>query len=150
MKVVLYDGRTVTADVVERGADDIDVALVQAKVTGAPALPLDDLSSVKIGSWVFSSRLHGTDPATSTTPDDGDAQAEHAYRNAQHLVELAGGTLANITQITAFVRDQDGAQLAERHFQRVFGDSANRPAFWAVNAFIRPQMKLMVEFVATL
>jgi serine protease Do len=51
VKVVLYDGRTLTADVVERGADDIDVALVQAKLTGAPALPLDDLSSVKIGSW---------------------------------------------------------------------------------------------------
>lgn len=52
VKVVLYDGRTLTAEVVERGADDIDVALVQAKLTGAPALPLDDLASVRIGSWV--------------------------------------------------------------------------------------------------
>lgn len=52
VKVVLHDGRTFSADVVERGADDVDVALVQAKLTGAPALPLDDLSSVKIGSWV--------------------------------------------------------------------------------------------------
>src|SRR4051794_34210594 len=90
-----------------------------------PGVPARD-PTVKIGNWVFSSRLHGTDPATSTTPDDGDAQAEHAYSNVQRLVELAGGTLSNITQITAFVRDQDGAQLAERHFQRVFGDSANR------------------------
>ncbi|HEY8206863.1 MAG TPA: serine protease [Myxococcaceae bacterium] len=52
VKVVLYDGRTVTAEVVERGSNDIDVALVQAKLTGVPALPLDDLSSVRIGSWV--------------------------------------------------------------------------------------------------
>ncbi|HVE82072.1 MAG TPA: trypsin-like peptidase domain-containing protein [Myxococcales bacterium] len=52
VKVVLYDGRTLAAEVVERGADDIDVALVQAKLSAAPALPLDDLVSVKIGSWV--------------------------------------------------------------------------------------------------
>jgi len=52
VKLVLYDGRTMSAEVVERGAESIDVALVQAKLADAPALALDDLSSVQIGSWV--------------------------------------------------------------------------------------------------
>jgi 2-iminobutanoate/2-iminopropanoate deaminase len=106
--------------------------------------------TVKLGNLLFSSRLHGTDPATGTHPDSADDQAEHAYGNVRRLVELAGGDLSNVTQITAFVHDQAGARLAEDYFTRTFPDPSTRPAFWAIEAFIRPQLHLMVELVAVL
>ncbi len=50
--VVLSDGRKLAGEVVERGANDLDVALVRVPLKDAPALALGGVDSVKVGSWV--------------------------------------------------------------------------------------------------
>jgi serine protease Do len=49
--VVLLDGRRFKGDVVERGPDDLDLALVQVPVASAPVLPLANVSKMKVGAW---------------------------------------------------------------------------------------------------
>ena len=62
--------------------------------------------TVRIGNLVFTSRCHGNDPATGKIVDGGlEAQARQTFENLATLVKLAGGTEANITQITTFGRE---------------------------------------------
>jgi serine protease Do len=49
--VVLHDGRRFQGAVVERGTDDIDVALVKIPLTGAPTLQTDK-GNPRVGQWV--------------------------------------------------------------------------------------------------
>jgi serine protease Do len=50
--VVLYDGRRVTGNVVERGADHTDVALVQVPLKRVATVELGGLADIQVGSWV--------------------------------------------------------------------------------------------------
>lgn len=52
--VVLRDGRKLKGEVLERGANGIDLALVKVPVDGMVPLVLDELSDVKVGSFVAS------------------------------------------------------------------------------------------------
>jgi S1-C subfamily serine protease len=54
VRVVLHDGRKVTAKVLERGGDQVDVALLKAPLMDSPALPLSGLAEIRVGSWVGS------------------------------------------------------------------------------------------------
>jgi S1-C subfamily serine protease len=49
--VVLLDGRRLEGTVVERAADQVDLALLRVPVTGAPVLELDAGASVRVGSF---------------------------------------------------------------------------------------------------
>jgi S1-C subfamily serine protease len=51
VSVVLRDGRTVTGQVVERAADKVDLALVQAPVDGVATLELDPETDVRVGAF---------------------------------------------------------------------------------------------------
>jgi enamine deaminase RidA (YjgF/YER057c/UK114 family) len=112
-----------------------------------PGVPARD-PTVRVGSWVFSSRVHGTDPEDSKTPEDGDAQAELAFGNLRRLIEIAGGKPSDINQVTAFIRDPANAALAQRHFEQAFPEAERRPKLWILDAFIRPHLALMAELVA--
>ncbi len=50
--VVLHDGRRMLGDVVERGVDDTDVALVQLPLHDCPVPELGGQTDIKVGSWV--------------------------------------------------------------------------------------------------
>src|SRR5687767_5013348 len=84
-----------------------------------PGVPARD-PTVIVGAWVFSSRVHGTDPVTGNTPESAEGQVEFAFENLRRLIEIAGGTTHNITQITAFYRDPANVRLAEQYLERMF------------------------------
>lgn len=50
--VVLHDGRRFKGTVLERGADDIDLALVRLPVVDVPVAPIAIDSALRVGSWV--------------------------------------------------------------------------------------------------
>jgi 2-iminobutanoate/2-iminopropanoate deaminase len=106
--------------------------------------------TVIVGNWVFSSRLHGTDPSTGETPESAEGQVKHAFDNVRRLIEIAGGTTRNITQITAFYRDTANVKIAEQYLERMFPDPGARPSFHALDAFIRPHLAIMLEMTAKL
>jgi S1-C subfamily serine protease len=57
--VVLRDGRKFEAEVVERAAEGVDLALIQVPVDSSPALELSGFRDLRVGSWVASVG-HGT------------------------------------------------------------------------------------------
>lgn len=52
--VVLQDGRKLKGTVIERAAEDIDLALVKVPITLAPTLPLGEAGDFRVGTWVAS------------------------------------------------------------------------------------------------
>ncbi len=52
VEVVLHDGRKVQGTVVERGAKEVDVALVRVPLKDTPVPPLGGVGDVRVGSWV--------------------------------------------------------------------------------------------------
>src|SRR5688572_11877262 len=63
--------------------------------------------TIKIGNWVFSSRLHGADPATGRMVEGGvPEQAGQLYKNMVQLLEQAGATKDNVVQVNTFGVDE--------------------------------------------
>jgi len=107
--------------------------------------------TVKIGNLVFTSRCHGNDQATGKIVDGGlEAQARQTFENLATLVKLAGGTEANITQITSFGREPDYLPLAKRVFEARFSDPTVRPRLNQTVNFVSPSMAIAIEAMAVL
>lgn len=52
--VVTHDGRKLRGSVVERGLDDLDLALISVPVTDSKPIPLGDPAALRVGTWVAS------------------------------------------------------------------------------------------------
>lgn len=104
--------------------------------------------TVVIGNYVFSSRVHGTVPETGKVPEDPDDDVEQTFKNILTLLELAGGKPANVTQLTAFMRDGSYGPLAGQRLAKLFPD--DRPSFNPMMAYLSPRMNFMLEVVAVL
>lgn len=107
--------------------------------------------TIRIGNLVFTSRCHGNDPATGKIVTGGvDAEARQTFDNLATLVKLAGGTEANITQITTFGRDTSYMEPTRRVFEERFPDPAKRPALHQLVNFVSGQMQVAIEMAAVL
>lgn len=107
--------------------------------------------TVKIGNWVFSSRCHGNDRTTGQIVDGGlEAESRQTLDNLMTLINLAGGSAANIIQVTTFAREPDYIPVARRVFEERFPDPAKRPALNQVVNFVSPRMQVAMEMVAVL
>ena len=107
--------------------------------------------TVKIGNWVFSSRCHGNDQATGQIVEGGlPAEAKQTLENLATLIKLAGGSEANIVQITTFGREPEYLAVARKAFEERFPDPAKRPALNQVVNFVSPRMQVAMEMLAVL
>lgn len=116
-------------------------------IAGVPARD----PTVKIANWVFTSRVHGTDPTTGKVKEGGiAAEVAQAYDNIVTLAKLAGGEPRHITQVTAFLRDPGLASQVTAGFDRTFPQPGPRPRFNVLQAFIPGHLNVMLEMSATL
>jgi enamine deaminase RidA (YjgF/YER057c/UK114 family) len=106
--------------------------------------------TVRIGSWVFTSRLHGTSPATGKTVKGLRDQAIQALENGLRLVQLAGGSPADVTQINAFGRDLGYVPELRAVIDEKFPDVQSRPEVHNLVTFVRPELEVMLELTACL
>ncbi|HEY7269533.1 MAG TPA: RidA family protein, partial [Dehalococcoidia bacterium] len=107
--------------------------------------------TVKIGNWVFTSRCHGNDQATGKIVEGGlEAQARQTFENLATLVKLAGGSEANITQITTFGREPAYMPVAKKVFEERFPDPARRPRLNQTVNFVSSAMEVAIEMAAVL
>jgi 2-iminobutanoate/2-iminopropanoate deaminase len=107
--------------------------------------------TVRIGNWVFSSRCHGNDQSTGQIVEGGlEAEARQTLENLATLVKLAGGSEANIVQITMFARDVEYMSAARRIFEERFPDPERRPALNQLVNFVSNRMAVAMEMVAVL
>lgn len=113
-------------------------------IAGVPARD----TSVKIGDWFFSSRIHGTDPETSQMPEAAGDQARLAFQNIKTLVTMAGGGLETISQLTAFVKDESYREAIEQQWTQTFPQEQKRPAFAIFEAELVSTIKVMTEAIA--
>jgi hypothetical protein len=65
-------------------------------------------------------------------------------------MKLAGGSEANITQITTFGREPEYIPVARKVFLERFPDPAHRPRLNQTVNFVSPSMAVAVEMVAVL
>ena len=79
-----------------------------------------------------------------------EAQARQTFENLATLLKLAGGTEANITQITTFGREPDYLPAAKRVFEARFSDPNKRPRFNQTVNFVSPSMAIAIEAMAVL
>lgn len=102
--------------------------------------------AVRIGPWLMTSRLHGTSPETGDTVEGLEAQARQAVRNGIRLVELAGGSRDDVTQVLGFGRDLSYQPILRSVLAQEFGEK--QPAYHGITTFVRPVLEVMVEFTA--
>jgi 2-iminobutanoate/2-iminopropanoate deaminase len=102
-----------------------------------PGVPARD-PTVKIGDWVLTSRVHGTDPRTGDVAAGGiDVEARQAFANIAVLADNAP-----LAQLTGFVRDADGAAA----LSRAANDAST--GLTTLTNFVPPTMQVMLEAIA--
>lgn len=107
--------------------------------------------TVRMGNWVFSSRLHGTSPADGKVVQGGlDVEAAQIMKNVVQLVEAAGGTKDNIVQVSTFGNEPSYIPGARAAFDDAFPDPAKRPAFHPLLSWVRDTSAMMGEVIAVL
>ena len=82
------------------------VRVVHAPQVPAPSAPYSQALAVQASRWVF---VAGQVPVDAegriVGPGDPRAQIRQAFANVQALVEAAGGSLANVVELTIYLRD---------------------------------------------
>jgi 2-iminobutanoate/2-iminopropanoate deaminase len=112
-------------------------------VEGVPARD----PTVKIGNWLATSRVHGTDPRTGKVAQGQDAEIQQAFQNVASLLELAGARRADLSQLLLFVADPARAQPVAERARQFFSDLSPSQLTGLTN-FIPPHLGLMVEAIA--
>lgn len=105
---------------------------------------------VKVGNMVYSSAVSGADADTGEMPDDPETQVWNTFRNIRLLVEAAGGTTADIAQMSVSVRDQETRKFVNDAWLDMFPDENDRPARHTTEGAINPRFHIQIEFVAVL
>lgn len=102
--------------------------------------------AVKMGRYLFSSRILPFDPATGEPGRDGAAQARFAALNANTVLELAGMPWSAVTQGRAFVADPDHDELVRAEWARRFEEGAAAPLH--VTRYRAGALAVLLEVIA--
>jgi 2-iminobutanoate/2-iminopropanoate deaminase len=78
--------------------------------------------AVKIGNLLFTSRILPADPATGNNGDGPEAQATLAFRNMRTLLDMAGATPAQVSQVWVFVKEADHRGAVDKPWAELFGE----------------------------
>ena len=77
--------------------------------------------AIKAGGYLFSSGQLPLDPVTGKLVEGSiEAAAERCLQNLQHIVEAAGGSLANAVKITVYLTSMADFQAVNRVYTRFF------------------------------
>jgi len=92
------------------------------KVLEIPGLKHQDPMSMgdSMGGLVFSSRLFGSEAFTGRQAGSPEEQAEMVLGHARTLMEQAGGSIAGVKQVTAFVTDESLDAALQQSWAKTF------------------------------
>ncbi len=82
----------------------------------------------RIGPFLASGSIFGTDPATGKIPAGIEAQSSLLFQNVRRIVEAAGGTTENILKLSFYVRDKNLREHINKEWLAMFPDPHSRPA----------------------
>lgn len=82
----------------------------------------------RVGNLIYSSALLGKDPASDTLPADPAAQMRCLFANLRSLLANGGASLADVVQVTAYVKDNSLRELLNAEWLACFPNPHDRPA----------------------
>lgn len=105
------------------------------------------------GTLAFTSMMSGNDenapdPA-HRLPERVEDEAEVLFRHIRQFVEAAGGSLADIVNLTIYVMDDAYRSVAEEQVAKHFPDPALRPAYHVLNVAPSGLRHERIQAVAT-
>ena len=108
-----------------------------------------DLTDVK--RLVYVSGHLGTDDQNQLVgKGDVGAQTEQVLKNIQRSLEQLGGTLADVVQVTVFVKDMSGLREIHEVRLRYFSQPYPTSTLVAVAGFVNPDALIEINAVAAL
>lgn len=102
----------------------------------------------KVGNLICSSGIGGKDPATGQLPPAAASQARLAFDNMQRLLDVGGGTLADVAKLTVYLKENSVREAVNAEWLRCFPDPADRPARHILIQDLQHGMWLQLEFIA--
>lgn len=106
--------------------------------------------AVKIGAMLFSSRLLGAEPGSGKTGEGAKRQAELVFRHMRTLLQMGGGTAANVTQVTVFLKQPEYAQTVAGPWRETFAGVVPGPLRHDVTVDLPGDLQVMASFIAAL
>jgi 2-iminobutanoate/2-iminopropanoate deaminase len=104
---------------------------------------------VRIGRYVFSSRMLPYDPSTGKAAEGVEAQAQFLFANTAAMLARGGMDWQDVVYGRAFLADPPAQRsLVDEQWQRVFRDAAKRPALNRVKYGGGP-LQVMLEVIAS-
>jgi 2-iminobutanoate/2-iminopropanoate deaminase len=105
--------------------------------------------AVKIGSMLFSSRVLPSDVGKGQYGDTPERQAELSFKHAARLMELAGGSPAQISQIRAFVKEPGFRSFIDDQVRVMFADERRRPYVDVLHYPTSGPLQAMIEIIGS-
>ena len=105
--------------------------------------------AVVAGDRVDVSGQVGVTPELSVPEDIAD-QAEQAFANLRNVLEAAGSSLANVTQLTMYYTDIGDSQAVDKVFTKFFPERYPARTAVQVVSLVLPQLKLEIQASAVL
>lgn len=102
--------------------------------------------AVTIGPMLFSSRILPSDVEKGQYGETPERQAELSFAHARRLVELAGGSVENICQIRAFVKEPAYRQIVDEQVRCMFPNG--RPRVEMLHYPTGGALQVMIEIIA--
>ncbi|HEX3246910.1 MAG TPA: RidA family protein [Chloroflexota bacterium] len=103
---------------------------------------------VKIGGYVFSSRILPFEPATNAPGDGLERQAQLVFENLQAFLEAAGIGREDLDQARIFVSDRAHIPTIQQHWDAFFHEAAQRPVVRTVIYPQTPAAMVYIEVIA--
>lgn len=91
---------------------------------GSAPIPM----GAQVGPFFHSSGIPPTDPDTGAVPDDGQRQAELAFRNAAALLGAAGLGPPDVVYMDVYLASDELRQAVNKHWLEWYPDEHDRPA----------------------
>lgn len=105
----------------------------------------------RVGPLIMSGSVSGIDRTTGELPDGVAEQVSNAFANMAAIVEVAGGTTADIVKIDVHVTSRDVRAQLNPVWVEVFPDEDHRPArHVTVSSTLPAGMHLQCELTAWL
>jgi len=119
--------------------------VITAEQGAKPAGPYSHAIAAR-GTFLYVSGQGPVNPATGVAPADFREAAAQTLRNVQTIVEAAGGTLADVVKVNAYLRDMQDFAAFNEIYRTFF--SASYPARTTVQSDLN--IPLEIDVVAVL
>lgn len=104
---------------------------------------------VRMGQYVFSSRVLPFDPANNAAPESFDAQVGHVFSNLRNFLAAAGAKPSDLSQIRVFIADRALLPKLAPEWDALFA-GATRPQITAVTYGAGTRLQVYIEVIAAL